>query len=282
MKELITICLDIGGSHIAAASLRAEEGLYHPLREACGDVDSSESRSHILMQWDAVIRQVWDEQNQRIAALLIAMPGPFDYTRGICLMDGMHKYQALLHMDVKSYLSATYGVSADAVRFVNDAEAFLWGELYHYRLQDKRIVGLTLGTGLGSALYADGEVKDLNYGSAIFRDGIAEDYISTRGMLAFLQGRGVRRLPHVKALLDADDLAAERVAGFTYLSDALLDFLRQHILPLQTDGIVFGGNIAKAHRWFLPAIEQELQLPCYVASFQEWNLFYGLATAYKQ
>ncbi|TDS13200.1 ROK family protein [Sphingobacterium paludis] len=281
MKSSIIVCLDIGGSHIAAASLRAEGGQYFPLNEARGDVDSGESRERILQQWDTVIRQVWDEENQHIAALLIAMPGPFDYVRGICLMDGMHKYQALLHMDVKSYLSASYGISADAVRFVNDAEAFLWGELYHHQLQEKRIVGLTLGTGLGSALYGHGEVKDLNFGSATFREGIAEDYISTRGMLAFLKRRGVRQLPHVKALLEAEDLVAERVAAFNYLSDALLDFLRQHILPLQTDGIVFGGNIAKAHRWFLPAIEEELQLPCYVASFQEWNLFYGLATSYK-
>ncbi|KGE12616.1 ROK family protein [Sphingobacterium deserti] len=282
MKESVVVCLDIGGSHIAAATLRAEGGQYYALRDARGDVDSGESRDHILTQWDVVIRQVWDEQHQHIAALLIAMPGPFDYVHGICLMDGMHKYQALLHMDVRSYLSDCYKIPGDAVQFVNDAEAFLWGELYHYKLQKKRMVGLTLGTGLGSALYAEGEVKDLNYGSAIFREGIAEDYISTRGMLAFLQHQGVRHLPHVKALLDAEDLESERVAAFGYLSDALLDFLRQYILPLQTDGIVFGGNIAKAHRLFLPTIEKELQLPCYVASFQEWNLFLGLASSYKQ
>lgn len=119
MKESVIVCLDIGGSHIAAATLRAEGGQHYPLKEARGDVDSGESRDHILTQWDAVIRQVWDEKNQRIAALLIAMPGPFDYVHGICLMDGMHKYQALLHMDVKSYLSTQYGITADAVRFVN-------------------------------------------------------------------------------------------------------------------------------------------------------------------
>ncbi|GHE39317.1 hypothetical protein GCM10017764_23170 [Sphingobacterium griseoflavum] len=278
----IVICLDVGGSHIATASLQIRNGQYTALREARGDVNSMESRTCILAQWDAVIRQVWDPQQHEIAALLVAMPGPFDYVRGICLMDGMHKYQALLHMDVRSYLSATYDVPADAVRFVNDAEAFLWGELYHYRLHGQRIVGLTLGTGLGSALYDNGTVKDLNYGSAAFRQGIAEDYISTRGILTFLQQRGVKHLAHVKALLDTDELETERGEAFTYLGDALQDFLKQHILPLQPDGIILGGNIAKAHPWFLPAVEKKLQLRCYVASFQEWNLFYGLATSYQQ
>ncbi len=282
MKESIIVCLDIGGSHIAAAALQAKNGSYTALKEAKGDVDSAESRAHILTQWDAVIRQVFDAQQQVIEALLIAMPGPFDYAQGICLMDGMHKYQALLHMDVKSHFSISYGVPIEAIRFINDAEAFLWGELYHYQLHEQRVVGLTLGTGLGSALYAAGEVKDLNYGSAPFRDGIAEDYISTRGMLAFLQCQGTHSLPHVKALLDAKGMEVERSATFDYLTVALQDFIRQHILPLEPDAIVFGGNIAKAHPWFLPAVKKALQMPCYVASFQEWNLFYGLASSYKQ
>lgn len=282
MKTSIMLCLDIGGSHIAAAALQAENGSYTALKEAKGDVDSGESRAYILAQWDSVIRQVWDAEQHSIEALLIAMPGPFDYAQGICLMDGMHKYQALLHMDVKSYLSAHYDVPAAAVRFINDAEAFLWGELYHYQLQAQRVVGLTLGTGLGSALYAGDDVKDLNYGSAAFREGIAEDYISTRGILAFLHSRGIHSLPHVKALLEAKGMEAERSAAFDYLALALQDFIRQHILPLKPDAIVFGGNIAKAHPWFLPAVKKALQLPCYVASFQEWNLFYGLASSYKQ
>ncbi|AIM37501.1 hypothetical protein KO02_12980 [Sphingobacterium sp. ML3W] len=281
MKDKIVICIDIGGSHIAAASLKKEFHRFIPIKKAKGPVDSAANRETILAQWDNIIQSIWDVHNQDIQNMIIAIPGPFDYENGICLMDGMHKYQTLLHMDIKSHFLTQYAVPSENIKFINDAEAFLLGEIYHHNLQKKHIVGLSLGTGLGSACYNGSEVKDLNYGSAPFRAGIAEDYISTRGMLEYLRQQGIEGIVHIKALVDTETLANERAAAFSFLAKALVDFIKLHILPLKPDGLILGGSIAKAHHLFLPAVQKEIDISIYIASFNDWNLFLGLATSFS-
>ncbi len=281
MKNKIVVCIDIGGSHIAAASLEKQSQVFTLLKEAKGDVDSAASRETILAQWDIIIQSIWSPQTQEIEKMVISIPGPFDYKNGICLMDGMHKYQALLHMDIKSYFIEKYSVSSLNIKFLNDAEAFLLGEIYYHNLQNKRIVGLSLGTGLGSALYNKEIVGDLNYGSTQFRDGIAEDYISTRGILEYLRQQGIEGVAHVKALVDTETLVDERGAAFSFLALALVDFITLHILPLQPEGLVLGGSISKAHSRFLPVVQADIDIPIYIASFKEWNLFFGLATSFS-
>jgi glucokinase len=279
MKEQIIICIDIGGTHISAASLVIDGQDVHPLIKRRGEVDSAAGREIVLMQWEDVIDSVWDRPTQQIAKILVSMPGPFDYENGICLMDGMHKYQALLYMNIRSYLSSRYGIPSDNVYFFNDAEAFLLGEIHYYQFYQKAVVGLTLGTGLGSAHFRDGVIRDLNYGSASFRSGIAEDYISTRGILDFLKARGVEQVPHIKALVEDGGLRGACSMAFSFLADALVDFIDLHILPLEPEYVVLGGSIAKAHDHFLPLMKQRVKVSLLVASFDEWNLFLGLAKA---
>lgn len=279
MKDNITICIDIGGSHLTAASLKKEGKQYFPIKEMQGDVNSAASRDIILAQWDQIIQSVWNREHEKIDAMIVSIPGPFDYENGICLMDGMHKYQSLLQMDIKSHFMKQYGVYGENIKFINDAKAFLLGELYHHNLQDKRIAGLSLGTGLGSAFYTDKQVSDLNYGSAPFRTGIAEDFISTRGILSHLKQNGTDGIAHIKALVDNEKLIQERTAAFSFLAEALVDFIKLHILTLKPEGLILGGSIAKSHHLFLPAVQKEINMPIYVASFNSWNLFLGLATS---
>lgn len=274
----VIICLDIGGSHITAAAVHRENDIFIPIRKDRGEVDSMADRKQILATWDRVIRSVVEEQNQNIEGFFVSMPGPFDYERGICLMDGMHKYQSLLHMDVKSHFSTTFDVPCENIYFLNDAEAFLLGEIHHHNLGAKRVVGLTLGTGLGSAIYEHRQVRDLNYGSAPFREGIAEDYISTRGILTYVERLGLQRPENVKALLINETDESTKSAAFAFLAAALAEFLSTYIAPLQPEGIVLGGSITKAHERFLSAVQDRMSVPLYVASFDEWNLFIGLAS----
>lgn len=278
MKDKLILCIDIGGTHIAAAAVQKTDEKISPVADAKGEVDSSADRNAILNQWEQTINQVWDSSLHKIDAILFSMPGPFDYKNGICLMDGMHKYQALLNMDIKSYFAKKYDVLPNNIQFVNDAEAFLLGEIHHYGLQKKQIVGLSIGTGLGSAFYNGIEVKGLNYGSAPFREGISEDYMSTRGILSFLRHEGVDGIPNVKALIETEDLKQQSDAAFYFLSEALLEFIEIYILPLKPDAIILGGNIAKSHNRFLPSVRKGIDIPILEASFNEWNLFFGLAS----
>lgn len=270
--------MDIGGTHISAAVIDKKEMRLHGDAAADGKVDSQASKDVILKQWEPVIDEVVGKSEGPIQKMLVSIPGPFDYEKGICLMDDMHKYQSLLYMDIRSYLADRYGLSPDSIHFFNDAQAFLLGEVYHHGMEGRKVVGLTLGTGLGSAYYDGETVRDLNYGSAPFRNGIAEDYISTRGILSFLERIAPHDFRNIKQLVVSDDHATEKEMAFDFLSTTLHDFIQQYVLPLQPDDIVLGGSIAKAKDLFLEDTQKNLSIPIRTASFNELNLFFGLTS----
>jgi len=274
----LILCVDIGGTHITSACLDKDSmllidgSLRHQLVNSQGDEE------RILSDWDNALSATLDSVEGSIDAMFVSIPGPFDYDNGICLMDGMHKYQSLLHMDIKAYFASHYHISSERIFFFNDAHAFLLGEVYHYGWSKRRIVGLTLGTGLGSALYDDMTPKDLNFGSADFRSGIVEDYISTRGIVRFLAEHTGRTFAHIKQLVDDTNAGKEQDAAFSFLTTALIDFIEMYIVPLNPDIIVLGGSIAKANHLFLKNLQDVIAIPIIVASMDEVNLFYGMAS----
>lgn len=278
MLENTILCLDIGGTHISAAIVDRSTQTLVNKAFAVGRVDSYAEKAIILQQWQETIAQVLSLAKKQVDAILVSIPGPFDYQLGICLMDGMHKYQSLLHLDISSYFAQAYAVDPSKIRFFNDAEAFLLGEIYAHKLHSQQVVGLTLGTGLGSARYADQQVKDLNYGSAAFRTGIAEDYISTRGILAFVNRRQDLALKGVKELVERVDLQPQCREAFAFLRRALLEFIGLYVLPLNPDVLVLGGSIAQSHALFLEELQQQVPIRIVPASFNEMNLFYGLTS----
>ena len=275
MKELM-LCLDIGGTHISAAVIQKENDTLINLRYVREAVDSMADRETILKHWKKGIGKAINSIHGDIQAIYVSVPGPFDYVNGISLMDGMHKYQAILHMNVKTFLNETYNVPLDHIYFYNDAAAFLLGEVYHHQLIGQKVVGLTLGTGLGSALYEENTLRDLNYGSSSFRDGIAEDYISTRGMVRYINSLYHTSFREVKELVYAFQYEKEKYAAFDFLKQSLIDFISQYIMPLHPDYIILGGSIAKSHQLFANAVQKSIGIPIKIASMDEQNLFYGI------
>ena len=58
----------------------------------------------------------------------VAIPGPFDYVRGIADFHGVGKFDALRGVDLGDVLRRTLTRANGRVSFVNDAEAFAIGE----------------------------------------------------------------------------------------------------------------------------------------------------------
>ena len=72
-------------------------------------------------------------------------------------------------------------ISPSGIKFMNDASCFLHGEVFcgaAYKCEEA--LGFTLGTGLGSAIYKNGIAEDGEMWCSAYKDGIAEDYLSTR------------------------------------------------------------------------------------------------------
>jgi glucokinase len=91
----------------------------------------------------------------------IAMPDPFDYERGIGRFHDVGKFESLDGVDMRAGLAERLGAAPDDLHFCNDADAFTVGEwLIGAGRGADRVVGLTLGTGVGSGWVDRGRVID--------------------------------------------------------------------------------------------------------------------------
>ncbi|WBB60600.1 ROK family protein [Streptomyces sp. WMMC500] len=90
----------------------------------------------------------------------VAVPGPFDYAKGVALFADVGKFDALYGVDVRAALLDGLPGNPSDVAFRNDAHAFLAGEWTAGAARGHtRAVGITLGTGVGSAFLADGALR---------------------------------------------------------------------------------------------------------------------------
>ena len=138
-----------------------------------------------------------------------------------------------------------------AIVFLNDAEAFLLGEAAHGSAHGhSRALGLTLGTGLGSAFLVHGAV--VRDGAGVppegslhllsFRGAPVEERISARG-LRRRAGDDVDVRELATAARDGSDEALSAFSGFA--SD-LAEFLAPYIAAFSPSCVVVGGSVARA------------------------------------
>src|SRR5271170_2166435 len=87
-----------------------------------------------------------------IVGIAVAMPGPFDYSRGVSWLQ--HKFSAWYSVNIRNHLAIRFRIDEKNVVFLNDADAFLLGELQISF--EARAIGITLGTGIGASFAVDG------------------------------------------------------------------------------------------------------------------------------
>lgn len=122
--KLPYIGVDIGGSHITAAHVDATtfKVIENTLkRERVAAMDSLEV---IIQSWLNVLSTLIVRDNGESTKIGIAMPGPFDYEKGISMMQNQEKYDALYGVNVKEILAERLDIPAADIVFINDAEAF--------------------------------------------------------------------------------------------------------------------------------------------------------------
>ena len=257
-SKLPYIGVDIGGSHITAAhidpvSLSIIDSSMK--RERVSSMDDAET---IFSSWSSVLSSLIETDGQEHSKIGIAMPGPFDYEKGICLMKGQEKYDALYGMNVRTILSERLGIPGSDIIFINDAEAFLRGELASgaAAAYDKAI-GITLGTGLGSTSNCNGEVVDMNLAFYPFLDSIAEEYISTRWFLKRYKELTGKEIKNVESFLSTDCLDT-KAQIFDEFATNLASFLNDFIADQKPQILVIGGNIAKTWDHFIDLLKERI------------------------
>lgn len=245
------IGVDIGGSHISAAQISWNAGEIVITNFTEADVDTRGSIQEIIADWSGIIRKA--SGNSSDNRLGIAMPGPFDYPNGISLIKYQGKMKSLYGHSVKILLAESLGMNPQDIAFTNDAESFLLGESMAGAGKGfENSMGLTLGTGLGSAIKIGTEVKDAKLWTAPFRTGIAEDYLGTGWFRRYALEKHGLSISEVKDLIaeDFDHSIGHQI--FAEFGKSLGEFLSQYVIRLQCQGVVLGGKIAKASDLFLP------------------------------
>lgn len=249
--------VDIGGTHITAALMNIEKKELVRGSKKRANVNSHGSADSILKTWVDTLKHVM--LHKPVSHIGFAMPGPFDYENGISLIKGMHKYEALYGIDVRQHLSDELGMKASHICFRNDAEAFLAGEVFcGAAMGYDKAIGITLGTGLGSATSELGATRDVNLGSSLFLDGIAEDYISSRWFLKRCNEVTGRNAKDVKQLAKAAKTDADIRSIFKEFTGNLSAFLQKFIDHESPAVVVIGGGIAGASDLFLSALRNSL------------------------
>lgn len=260
MNQQYTCGVDIGGSHITAALVDISTGKVNADTYTRSHVDAGGTIAAIIAVWSAVIKPLLTHPLNKSGKVGIAMPGPFEYEAGIARMKGQGKYDALYGADIRQLLSQALGLAPDDILFKNDAVAFIMGESLSGASQGfERVLGLTLGTGLGTTWHTPETTIDADLWNTPFEDRIAEEYISTRwftGRYYELAGEQIQGVKELAGLVDEVPLVKEMFRAFgTRLGIFLADIVNR-LYPAEV--IVLGGNIANAMPLFMDDVTREL------------------------
>ena len=246
---------DVGGSHISAALCFAH-GFRLGTAVRAGLPDEQSCKAFVDVLYSLASKAAPDLSSLEGAEL--AMPGPFDYDKGVSFM--RHKLPYLYDVPLASLFAARFGWQPGQVRFINDAAAYLLGEIGAGAARGvSRAVGIALGTGVGSAFAVNGRIVTEGPGvpsggeiwNIPYHGGIVEDQISTRALQRSYkertgQQREVASIAHYAN--GGEATACEVFEEFgTNLGLALLHLLTE----FKPDVVVMGGGISRSANLFL-------------------------------
>lgn len=279
MTSSFVLALDVGGTQIKAAAI--VDG-----RIAEASIEHYDSRAHLaagpfMDHLTAIFKDIMGKSGAAapVDGLGIAFPGPFDYDAGVSRIRGLGKFDALYGLSVGELLEEalradeqTSGLLAPHFRiaFENDAALFGLGEAGPGGAAEGagRVVCLTIGTGLGSCFLESGrlvknraDVPSEGWLYTVpYKNGIADDFISRRGVLQLASQFGFEEsdleVRELAALADAGDAGA--LSLFAYFGGQMADILLPSLQRFQPDLIVLGGQISKSAHLFSPLFQQAL------------------------
>lgn len=263
------IALDVGGTSVKSAILAPGGRVIGA--PSVTPIDSAGTAPAIVGALAHIIAGHLEAlEPARVAGIALGFPGPFDYAAGICRITGVEKYEALFGLDLRRALRQKLGRGDLPICFRNDAEAAIVGEAcYGAGRRFRRLIGVTLGTGFGSAFVVDGAPVTAGPGVPAngwlyplrFHGVRADDCFSRRGLVARLQAAGLP-LGDVKPAAESargGDAAARGV--FAAFGADLGTFLNPIAAEFQAEAVVVGGQIAGAFDLFGAALQGPLTVP---------------------
>jgi predicted NBD/HSP70 family sugar kinase len=270
MERNLALGADIGGSHISCAAVDLITGKILRNTVTGREVNNQAKANVIIEVWTEALKEALSKvAPEKVKGIGFAMPGPFDYVKGISYIKGVTKYENLYGFNITDAISSSLNVHNDfLIRFMNDASSFAVGEAWAgSATKVNRSLSITLGTGFGSAFIADRipivdgpEVPKLGCIYHLpYEDGIADDYFSTRWFIRRYKSatgkepKGVRELAE---LASSDKIVSDLFKEF---GTKLGIFLAPWLKKFHAEMVVIGGNISHAYSLFGDVFEESLK-----------------------
>lgn len=200
----------------------------------------------------------------------VCIPGPFDYTNGISLMQ--HKFSAISHTSLTPFFRSM-GLS---VVYLHDSTAFLLGELMYGAAHSYIApLGIMLGTGFGFAMASYGQIyisedqrPTIRMWNKPYGDGIVEDYVSRRAIRAIYQSISGSLdeldVKEIGSMAEQGDSVAQSV--FWKVGWHIGMILTSYIPEYSYDCVVLGGQIARSYKFIIPGITESISRPVFPAA----------------
>ena len=286
----LVVALDVGGTSVKSALVDAAS-------HTAGDVqaqriDSLGSASDVLAAFAAILRREVEAAGDRpLLGVGVGFPGPFDYERGICLIQGgsasaqaiahaggRAKYESLYGLDLAREFRARLGGPKQLgktelpIRFANDAAVAILGEARYGAGHGRhRLIGVTLGTGLGSAFLVDGRPVEDGDGvpahgwlyAEPFEGAAADELFSARGLRRRWQAAGLD-FPDARAAAlaaRAGDPAARQ--AFETFGAELGRFLTPYAARFAAEAVLVLGGLSGAYDLLERSLAAHLSVPAY-------------------
>lgn len=256
MKSNRIVLLDVGGtfvkSSLGIAGKGAVEGTFMstPISSDGSAEEITEAfRNAVLCQKERA-----EKEGYAVEAVCAALPGPFDYEKGIFLMK--HKFSAVYGVSFREILGDLI-TPETRLAFVHDVNGALLGALtVDASLREGNVGMVTLGTGLGFSYAVNGVIQKSETGSpaaglwnAPYMGGILEEYVSRRGILRLYaqQGGVLAEGEDVKEVsLRARNGEEAALKAFSLAGTHLASGAAQIISDLKIKKIIFGGQISRS------------------------------------
>jgi len=269
LRRACVLAVDVGGTSIKLA-LISPEGRYIKGTFRTTPVNSMGEREEILRPFIGLLEEGLSnvcERRLEVKAIGLAVPGPFDLERGISFME--HKFSSLYGLNLRKIIAQRLSLEGEfPIIFKLDSWAFVVGEAWRGAARGcKRIIGITLGMGLGSAFLVNDRI--VTEGSGVppegwlwnlpYEGGILEDRVSRRGII-----KRYKELTGEE--LDVKEIAFRGFRGdrnslkvFEEVGLILGRCLKPIAMEFKPDCIVFGGQISKAFDLFKDPLIRELR-----------------------
>ncbi len=265
-KPLKLIGVDLGGTKVNVGLVEGNRILSNKSLKIPQDTAS---------EWDVinVIIDLIKEQlgKHKVEGIGIGVPSIVDREKGI-----IHEVQNIpswKEVPLADILIKEFGIP---VFIDNDANCFAYGEFkFGIGKAYKHLVGLTLGTGMGSGIITNRHLMgDANCGSGEFgmipyKDGILEDYCSGKFFKNFYNSNGEELMILAR---EGNSMAIE---AFKKFGEHLGNAVKTILYAVDPQVIIVGGSIVNSMDFFEPSLSRSIDDFAYKKVLENFEILYS-------